>query len=131
LVGSIAAEDEEIKIGLESHHHIHDEGRLLSLLERIRRRFRKPIINKESIRIVTGFYDVNDVDWIPVQDQVGPEGLYVSYATSGHGFKLAFPMSELLLSQIDGCPKPRALANIETSIFNLNNKRINAGGVLA
>jgi glycine/D-amino acid oxidase-like deaminating enzyme len=131
LVGSIAAEDEENKSSIDTDNFNIEETRIISLLDRIQRRFESPKINKGQIRIVKGFYDVNDVDWIPIQDQIGPAGLYLSFATSGHGFKLAFPMAELLISQIDGSVRPSILSLIEPSIFNLNNKRINATGVLA
>lgn len=131
LVGSIATEDEEIKSSIDEDYFNIDETRIISLLDRIQARFKSPKINKDQIRIVKGFYDVNDIDWIPIQDQIGPSGLYLSFATSGHGFKLAFPMAELLLSQIDGTDRPSILSLIEPSIFNLNDKRINATGVLA
>lgn len=68
---------------------------------------------------------------MPIQDQVGVDGLYVSFATSGHGFKLAFAMSELLLAQISGEPVSSLLNSIEPALFNLGNKRIRATGVLA
>ncbi len=131
LAGSIANEDEENRLSIDDDYFNIDETRIISLLDRIQERFKSPVINKDQIRIVNGFYDVNDVDWVPIQDQIGPSGLYLSFATSGHGFKLAFPMAELLLSQIDGNLQPSILSSIEPSIFNLNDKRINATGVLA
>lgn len=131
LVGSIAAEDEENKTPSDEDYSKTDEMRIISLLDRIQKRFTAPNITKEQTRIVTGYYDVNDLDWIPIQDQIGPSGLYLSFATSGHGFKLAFPMAELLISQIDGTPRPSILSRIEPSIFQQNNNRMNANGVLA
>jgi|GEM_PF-5396071 len=131
LVGSLASEDEDHKLRSDEHNFTVKEDRLVSLLDRIQMRFKSPIITKDRVKIVKGIYDVNDFDWIPIQDQCGPEGLYLSFATSGHGFKLAFAMSELLLSQMDQSKNPKGLGNIDPAIFNLNHKRINAVGVLA
>jgi glycine/D-amino acid oxidase-like deaminating enzyme len=131
LIGSIAAEDENLTAIPSDETCKIDEFRLASLLERIGNRFKVPVLDKNHIRIVNGFYDVNDADWNPIQAQIGPEGLYVSYATSGHGFKLAFAMAELLRAKLDEVAVPTSLSSVNPDVFGLSDNRLIASGVLA
>ena len=49
---------------------------------------------------VVGVYDVTE-DWIPVYDRTSLDGYYVTIGTSGHGFKQAPFVGELMTALID------------------------------
>ena len=53
-------------------------------------------------RGIVGVYDVSD-DWIPIYDRTNLAGFYVAIGTSGHGFKQAPVVGELLAQLIDAC----------------------------
>lgn len=48
-----------------------------------------------------GIYDVSP-DWLPIVDQVGPEGYYLCCGTSGHGFKFGPVLAQLLADWVEG-----------------------------
>ena len=51
---------------------------------------------------IVGVYDVSD-DWIPIYDKTNLPGFYVAIGTSGHGFKQAPVVGELMTRLIDAC----------------------------
>lgn len=51
----------------------------------------------------SGVYDVTP-DWLPIVDQVGPEGYYLCCGTSGHGFKFAPVFAQILANWVSGVP---------------------------
>ena len=53
-------------------------------------------------RGVVGVYDVS-ADWIPIYDKTNLAGFYVAVGTSGHGFKQAPFVGELLARLITAC----------------------------
>ncbi len=53
-------------------------------------------------RGIVGVYDVTD-DWIPIYDRTNLPGFYVAIGTSGHGFKQAPVVGELVAHLIDAC----------------------------
>jgi sarcosine oxidase, subunit beta len=53
-------------------------------------------------RGIVGVYDVTD-DWIPIYDRTALAGYYVAIGTSGHGFKQAPFVGELMAQLIQAC----------------------------
>ncbi len=53
-------------------------------------------------RGIVGVYDVTD-DWIPIYDRTNLDGYYVAVGTSGHGFKQAPFVGEMMASLITAC----------------------------
>ncbi len=51
---------------------------------------------------IVGVYDVSD-DWIPIYDRTALDGFYVAIGTSGHGFKSAPVVGELMAALITRC----------------------------
>ena len=51
---------------------------------------------------IVGVYDVT-ADWIPIYDRTSLDGYYVAIGTSGHGFKQAPFVGELMAHLIDAC----------------------------
>ena len=51
---------------------------------------------------IVGVYDVSD-DWIPIYDRTALDGFYVAIGTSGHGFKSAPVVGELMAGLIARC----------------------------
>jgi sarcosine oxidase subunit beta len=68
---------------------------------RLARRLRDVGIPSQPQGIV-GVYDVTD-DWIPIYDRTVLDGWYVAIGTSGHGFKQAPFVGDLLRALIDAC----------------------------
>jgi glycine/D-amino acid oxidase-like deaminating enzyme len=52
-----------------------------------------------------GAFDITP-DWMPILDQTPVEGLYVAAGMSGHGFKLAPAVGEMMAALITGAPPP-------------------------
>lgn len=55
---------------------------------------------------IVGVYDVTE-DWIPVYDRTSLPGFYVAIGTSGHGFKQAPVVGEILVTLIEECESGR------------------------
>ena len=53
-------------------------------------------------RGIVGVYDVT-ADWIPIYDRTSLDGYYVAIGTSGHGFKQAPFVGEMIASLITAC----------------------------
>ena len=53
-------------------------------------------------RGIVGVYDVTD-DWIPIYDRTNLDGYYVAIGTSGHGFKQAPFVGEMMASLVTAC----------------------------
>lgn len=51
---------------------------------------------------IVGVYDVSD-DWIPIYDRTSLPGFYVAIGSSGHGFKSAPVVGELMAGLISAC----------------------------
>lgn len=131
LVGSLAAEDEEEKsVNANGEFHV-PQARLENLTERAGERLKDANLNPSRVRVVKGYYDVSDLDWVPIQTESEIKGLYLSFATSGHGFKLAPALASLLASEMHLAQPNPALAGVSAQLFSLGDKRFQAGGVLA
>ncbi len=131
LIGSLAERDEEAIITDAEAEIIVDHLRLQDLIERTAHRLPNVNLNPSRVKVVRGLYDVNDTDWMPIQCEAGVKGLYVSFATSGHGFKLAFALSKMLSAEIGIADLPDSLSRVGKSLFNLSHDRLTASGVLA
>lgn len=108
LVGSIETKEGE---GGVVDPDVYDESpdldRIEHYSERVVRRF--PVMSGGRFR--TGYASLYDVtpDWQPVLDRVpGVEGLYCAAGSSGHGFKLAPAVGEMVAEQIadNRAPEP-------------------------
>ncbi|GAA2799761.1 FAD-dependent oxidoreductase [Kribbella solani] len=51
---------------------------------------------------IVGVYDVTE-DWIPIYDRTAIPGFYVAIGTSGHGFKQAPIVGEIVARLVDAC----------------------------
>ncbi|MBD2100642.1 FAD-binding oxidoreductase [Leptolyngbya sp. FACHB-261] len=63
----------------------------------------------------SGLYDVTP-DWMPIIDQIGPEGFYVCCGHSGHGFKFGPYLGQLMTQWITQAP-PTELKPLGLSRF--------------
>ena len=52
-----------------------------------------------------GAFDITP-DWMPILDQTGPDGLFTAAGMSGHGFKLAPAVGEMMAALITGAAPP-------------------------
>jgi glycine/D-amino acid oxidase-like deaminating enzyme len=52
-----------------------------------------------------GAFDITP-DWMPILDQTGPAGLFTAAGMSGHGFKLAPAVGEMMAALITGAAPP-------------------------
>lgn len=52
-----------------------------------------------------GAFDITP-DWMPILDQTGPGGFYTAAGMSGHGFKLAPAVGEIMAALITGATPP-------------------------
>jgi glycine/D-amino acid oxidase-like deaminating enzyme len=52
-----------------------------------------------------GAFDITP-DWMPILDQTGPAGLFTAAGMSGHGFKLAPAVGEMMAALITGAATP-------------------------
>lgn len=70
-----------------------------------------------------GAFDITP-DWMPVLDQTGPAGLFTAAGMSGHGFKLAPSVGEMMAALITGATPPVSAAPFRLDRF----AAIEAGG---
>jgi glycine/D-amino acid oxidase-like deaminating enzyme len=63
-----------------------------------------------------GAFDITP-DWMPVLDQTGPAGLFTAAGMSGHGFKLAPCVGEMMAALITGVPSPVSAAPFRLDRF--------------
>jgi len=76
----------------------------LDALGRAATRF--PVLEQGAVaKGYAGCFDVTP-DWHPILDQAGPEGFYVAVGFSGHGFKLAPAVGEMMAELIAEGPRP-------------------------
>jgi sarcosine oxidase subunit beta len=61
-----------------------------------------------------GAFDITP-DWMPILDQTGPAGFFTSTGMSGHGFKLAPAVGEMMAALITGVAPP-----VSTAPFRLD-----------
>jgi glycine/D-amino acid oxidase-like deaminating enzyme len=63
-----------------------------------------------------GAFDITP-DWMPVLDQTGPAGFFTAAGMSGHGFKLAPSVGEMMAALITGTPPPVSAAPFSLARF--------------
>ncbi len=63
-----------------------------------------------------GAFDITP-DWMPILDETGLEGFFVAAGMSGHGFKLAPAVGEMMAALISGAPPPVDPAPFRLSRF--------------
>jgi glycine/D-amino acid oxidase-like deaminating enzyme len=74
------------------------------LLARAATRF--PVLEQGAVeKAYAGCFDVTP-DWHPVIDATGPQGFYVAAGFSGHGFKLAPAVGEMVAKLVDEGKRP-------------------------
>src|SRR5437867_13307102 len=56
-----------------------------------------------------GAFDITP-DWMPVLDETGPAGFFTAAGMSGHGFKLAPSVGEMMAALITGATPPVSAA---------------------
>jgi sarcosine oxidase, subunit beta len=66
-----------------------------------------------------GAFDITP-DWMPVLDQTGPAGLFTAAGMSGHGFKLAPSVGEMMAALITGAAPPVTAAPFRLERFGAN-----------
>ena len=118
LVGSIAPEDESIVISEDLELPCPTDEYIGRLIAGTLHRFPNIKVNQSNCNIVKGYYDVNDINWMPIVTYSGIPGLNIAFATSGHGFKLSFAIAELVANQICNSPLPVILKNISNKFFS-------------
>ena len=60
-----------------------------------------PLAEARYRRGYAGAFDITP-DWMPILDRTGPEGLFTAAGMSGHGFKLAPAVGEMMAALITG-----------------------------
>ena len=63
-----------------------------------------------------GAFDITP-DWMPILDQTGPAGFYTAAGMSGHGFKLAPAVGEMMAALITGATPPVSAAPFRLERF--------------
>jgi glycine/D-amino acid oxidase-like deaminating enzyme len=63
-----------------------------------------------------GAFDITP-DWMPILDQTGPAGFFTAAGMSGHGFKLAPAVGELMAALITGATPPVSAAPFRLERF--------------
>jgi glycine/D-amino acid oxidase-like deaminating enzyme len=63
-----------------------------------------------------GAFDITP-DWMPILDETEVPGFYVATGMSGHGFKLAPAVGEMMAARINGVPSPVALGPFRIDRF--------------
>ena len=66
-----------------------------------------------------GAFDITP-DWMPVLDQTGPAGLFTAAGMSGHGFKLAPSVGEMMAALITDVAPPVSAAPFRLARFGAN-----------
>jgi glycine/D-amino acid oxidase-like deaminating enzyme len=97
-----------------------------AVLERTSRAL--PALNDATYRRGwAGAFDITP-DWMPILDQTNVRGFYVAAGMSGHGFKLAPVVGEMIAARISGHAPPVSLAP-----FNLDRfaSQVEAGNFVA
>ena len=69
-----------------------------------------------------GAFDITP-DWMPILDQTGPSGLFTAAGMSGHGFKLAPAVGEMMAALITGAAPP-----VSAKPFRLDRFEVDAAG---
>jgi glycine/D-amino acid oxidase-like deaminating enzyme len=86
-----------------------------AVLERTSRAF--PSLSDATYRRGwTGAFDITP-DWMPILDETPVRSFYVAAGMSGHGFKLAPAVGEMIAAKISGATSPIKLAAFRLQRF--------------
>lgn len=94
LVGSLDADEARDRADPDEYREGTTYEETLDALTRLATRF--PVLERGRVaRGYAGCFDVTP-DWHPILDQAGPAGFYLAVGFSGHGFKLAPAVGEMM-----------------------------------
>ncbi len=85
------------------------------------------LADSRFVRGYAGAFDITP-DWMPILDESPVRGFFVAAGLSGHGFKLAPAVGEMMAALITGCPPPVSLTPFRLDRFE---SRHGAGTFLA
>jgi glycine/D-amino acid oxidase-like deaminating enzyme len=75
-----------------------------------------PLADARYRRGYAGAFDITP-DWMPILDRAGPEGFFTAAGMSGHGFKLAPAVGEMMAALVTGGATPVSAAPFRLDRF--------------
>lgn len=132
VVGSILPEDEqEIAPDPDNYDKSADDAFIQTKLHALKHRLRG-LETMRGVRGYSGLYTMNRADFHPIVGSTPIEGFYVANGFSGHGFKLAPAIGDLVAQAITGVRLPgETSVGLDFLSFDRTPLPPTLGGVLA